>query len=128
MRCLFFAAMQDSSEYRFADDGVSCFFLNTWNWKFQNRIKCLYFGGFSKLRVVVVFVGNMELLIVNNFFFISRVYYTNNNYTICPSNINYSGGNMRMGEYTPIIPTPPAYSTSASAKIVFEWENVDPLK
>jgi len=26
MRCLFFITMQDSSEYRFADDGVSYFF------------------------------------------------------------------------------------------------------
>ena len=44
------------------------FWTNPWNWKFQNRLKCLYVGGYSKLRVMVIFLSNMGLLIVNTLF------------------------------------------------------------
>ena len=47
----------------------SFFLINPWKWKFENRLKYLYFGDYSKLRVVILFFRNMGLFIVNNFFF-----------------------------------------------------------
>ena len=40
MRCLSFAAMRDSFEYRFTDDSVSWVILrNTWNWEISKWCK-----------------------------------------------------------------------------------------
>ena len=58
-------------------------------------MKYLYFGGYSKLRVMIIFVRNMGLLIVNKLFlFIS-----------------------------PIIPTLYAHPTSAIVEVIFELDN-----
>ena len=58
-------------------------------------MKYLYFDGYSKLRVMIIFVWNMGLLIVNKLFlFIS-----------------------------PIIPTLYAHPISATVEVDCEWDN-----
>ena len=38
------------------------FKTNLWNWKFQDPMKCLNFGGYSRLRFMIISVRNIGLL------------------------------------------------------------------